>query len=114
MKNLIVFFLFIIMMVLSGCAKKGDIQINVDAINGLANEYTRAIGTGDLEAVVSLMTDDVVMMPPDESTRTGKEAIRSWYKSGLDRFNYKNVTYPTDEIKVFGDWALRRATSKPL
>ena len=76
MKNLMVLFLFIIGMVLSGCAKEGDIQEDVDTIDGMADKYTQAIGSGNLEAIMSLMAEGVIMMPPNESTRTGKDVFQ--------------------------------------
>ena len=40
----------------------------------------------------------------------GKEAIRKRNQYMLE-IDY-NVTYPTEEVKVFGDWAMRRGTLK--
>ncbi len=95
-------------MALSRCSIKENTEADTQAINGMADAYVQAISTGDLDAMMDLMDDDVVMMPPNESTRSGEEAVRSWYKGGFDRFNYKDAAYPTDEIQIFGVWALKR------
>ena len=53
------------------------------ALKSLDDEWSKAIGSRDVEKTISYYTDDAVLMPPNIPTLTGKEAIRSLWKSML-------------------------------
>src|SRR6476659_9336140 len=54
------------------------------ALRKLDDEWSRAAGSRDVEKTVSYYSDDAVVMPPNIPTLTGKEPIRSLWKSMLD------------------------------
>jgi uncharacterized protein (TIGR02246 family) len=69
--------------------------------------WIAAFNVGDLDAVVSLYTDDVVVMPPGEPSLHGREAVRRWLRTFFER-HAANQRLVNDEIVVAGDWAWMR------
>ena len=53
------------------------------ALTKLDDEWSKAIGSRDVEKTISYYTDDALVMPPNIPTLTGKEPIRSLWKSML-------------------------------
>src|SRR5262245_17176545 len=54
------------------------------ALRKLDDEWSKAAGARDVEKTISYYSDDAVVMPPNIPTLTGKEPIRSLWKSMLD------------------------------
>ena len=50
----------------------------------LDDDWSKAAGAKDVEKTISYYSDDAVVMPPNIPTLTGKEAIRTLWKSMLD------------------------------
>ena len=59
-------------------------QADEAALRKLDDEWSRAAGARDVEKTISYYSDDAVVMPPNIPTLTGKEAIRTLWKSMLD------------------------------
>ncbi|MDA2931041.1 DUF4440 domain-containing protein [Acidobacteria bacterium AH-259-O06] len=78
---------------------------DLEAINGLREEYIATANAGDVDGWLATLTDDAVFMPPNEPAVTGKEAIRSWVvKSFFDPFDIQ-LSLSHEEVEVAGDWA---------
>lgn len=72
----------------------------------LDDEWSRAIGARDVEKTISYYTDDAVVMPPNIPTLTGKEPIRSLWKSMLDSPSFTGGWKATKvEVAQSGDLA---------
>ena len=50
----------------------------------LDDEWSKAVGARDVEKTISYYSDDAVVMPPNIPTLTGKESIRTLWRSMLD------------------------------
>lgn len=75
------------------------------AIRKLVETWMKASQAGDIETVLSLMSDDVVFMVPGREP-FGKEAFRAASESVTDtRIEGKS---DISEIRVLGDWAYLR------
>jgi len=75
------------------------------AIRKLVETWMKASQAGDIETVLSLMSDDVVFMVPGREP-FGKEAFRAASESVTDtRIEGKS---DVSEIRVLGDWAYLR------
>ena len=75
------------------------------AIRKLVETWMKASQAGDIETVLSLMSDDVVFMVPGREP-FGKEAFRAASESVTDtRIEGKSEI---SEIRVLGDWAYLR------
>jgi len=75
----------------------------------LLKDYIEAENAGDVNAKLSLFTDDAVLMPPNEPTVSGKDAIRSWQQATYDQVALQ-VTDTLEELKLFGDWGFARGS----
>jgi uncharacterized protein (TIGR02246 family) len=73
-------------------------------IRKLVEIWISASKAGDLEKVLSLMTDDVVFLTPGQPPMIGKEAFAAASKAQPKPFEIDAVS-DIQEIQVFGDWA---------
>jgi uncharacterized protein (TIGR02246 family) len=76
-----------------------------EAIRSAASAMTAAEGAGDFERFMSLHTDDVVIMPPDQPAVMGKAAFTSLLRPFFDQFTLQE-TLSYSDIRVSGDWAV--------
>lgn len=53
-------------------------------IRAMDDEWSRSVATRDVEKVIFYYADDAVVMPPNIPTLSGKEAIRTLWKSMLE------------------------------
>ena len=77
-------------------------QNDEQAIRQLVDEWLEASKRGDLETVLSLMTDDVLFMVPGKDP-FGKEGFAANSRGMKD--HRVEGTSDIQEIKVLGDWA---------
>jgi len=76
-----------------------------DQIRELVSTWTRATKAGDVETVLSLMTDDVVFLVPGRAPMR-KEDFASAARAQADGSGPKfEGASEIQEIKVVGDWA---------
>jgi len=68
-------------------------------------EYVAAINSNDLEAVMDMLTEDVVFLAPHEPALIGKQAVRHWAEGYLKAFKIHWEKETMDFI-VAGDWAI--------
>jgi uncharacterized protein (TIGR02246 family) len=79
-------------------------EADAEAIQALYAAYGQAVTASDTEEWLAIFTDDVVVMPPDEASFTGKEALQAWGQPYFDQFDMQ-ATLSTQEIQVAGEWA---------
>jgi ketosteroid isomerase-like protein len=78
---------FLLLSLSTGCQSQGtsDTRAADEAtLKKLDDEWSKAAGSRDVEKTVSYYSDDAVVMPPNIPTLTGKEPIRSLWKSMID------------------------------
>lgn len=109
MKNLIVFFLGLAILIIGSCTKKVDIEADIEAIKNLTEEYDAAINSGDLDSWMSLYADDAVRMQPNVPALFGKDSIRSVMQSFFENYTI-DLKETNEEVIVAGDWAFARGT----
>ena len=75
------------------------------AIRQVVDTWMNATRTGDLQTVLSLMTDDVIFMVPGREPFGKKE-----FAAGADSLKDTRIDGVSDivEIQVLGDWAYLR------
>ena len=86
----------------TGASRSSTPRAEVEAILQVVEDLDRAENAGDLEQLLSLLTDDVVWMPPGEPALVGKDALRDWYN--VDDFSLE-ISHKTKEARVDGDLA---------
>lgn len=82
-----------------------DIQADERAIRKLIDDWMLASAKGDLDQVLSMMSDDVVFMTPGREPFGKKEFAAQ--SASLKDVRIEGVAKPV-EIKVLGDWAWLR------
>ena len=76
------------------------------ALKSLDDEWSKAIGSRDVEKTISYYTDDAVVMLPNIPTLTSKEAIRSLWKAMLESPSFSGGWKATKvEVARSGDLA---------
>ena len=83
---------------------------DVDAINEVREAEWAAIVAGDVEAHLATMTDDCIMMPPNEEAVVGHEAVRAWDEAFIEMFEIAGE-YTGSEVVGAGDWAIENYTA---
>ncbi len=77
------------------------------AIRELINTWMEATKEGDIETVLSLMTDDVIFMTPGNKP-FGKEMFSKASKDTKGKVRFEG-TSNVEEIKLLGEWAYVRS-----
>lgn len=75
--------------------------------------WVEATSAGDVDATVSMLTDDIVWFPPESEALRGREAVRAWMEPFFELFEY-DFSVLDVRLQLAGDWALEHAvfTSK--
>jgi uncharacterized protein (TIGR02246 family) len=84
-------------------------EADVAAIKSVDKKFLAAMNAGDASTMLNLCADDIVIMPPNETAVTGREATGSWTQSFVDNITV-DETWSSEEVVVFGDWAFSRGT----
>jgi ketosteroid isomerase-like protein len=93
---------------LLGCASTGDgAEASRDIGERAHGAYVTAINSNDLDAILAVLTDDVVFMPPGSPRLVGKPAVRSWAGGYLDAYA-SQWDKTMIEFVVMGDWAFEQ------
>jgi uncharacterized protein (TIGR02246 family) len=82
-----------------------NVDADVEAITQLNVDLIEAFNAGDVSAAVALVMDDAADLPPRRPAVIGKEAIREFLQSDVDRFSMHFVDEIV-EIEVAGDLAV--------
>lgn len=76
-------------------------------IEEIDRTWIAAFNARDVDTIVSLYTDDVIVMPPGEPTLHGREAVRRWLEAFFERHTARQ-SLVNDEVVVAGAWAWMR------
>ena len=77
---------------------------DVKAIQQLTERWIAAVNAQEIEPLLSLVTDDVIFLPPSGPPIQGKEAVGDLYRSIFTQFDFEQSA-SHEEIEVSGDWA---------
>src|SRR5262249_48271899 len=77
---------------------------DIQAIHKLRDEWKAASDARDVNKILSLITDDAVILAPNSPPIVGKQAVENMYKMALNQYKIEqNFIY--EEVHVQGDWA---------
>jgi uncharacterized protein (TIGR02246 family) len=82
---------------------------DVIAIQGLLEKRLAAAAAGDMDAFMGYLTEDAVLMPPDDPAVEGSEALRSYFEPIIQGYTV-NVERPHSSVTVIGNWAFEDYT----
>jgi len=95
-----------------GTAAQSGTPADRQAISQIRNQEIASFSSGDVEQLLSLCTDDLVLMPPNEPTLVGKDAVRAWARAMYQEFKIQGSYTSTADLRVVGDWAFERMSFK--
>jgi len=103
MKTTFAVILCVLLLLVSACAPKVNDPADVAAIKNLLVSLNKAYAAGDADAVVSTYyADNAIRMSANLPAVTGKDAIRTYWRS---RYDLYKVTWQdtVDDVRVAGD-----------
>jgi uncharacterized protein (TIGR02246 family) len=80
------------------------------AIGRVRDDYMAAWKAGDAGAIVDLYTADAVLLPRNQPTVTGHDAIMQYSAGFFAQFVPDGIKLTSEETKVSGDLAMDRGT----
>jgi uncharacterized protein (TIGR02246 family) len=99
----------ILALMLVSCAKKADVQADIQAINALLEEWESNLRTANVEWYLSnYYAEETLRLPPSRVPLEGKEAVRADLQAGFDLYDYGKVNIRAVDVKVSGDLAVAR------
>jgi len=78
------------------------------AVRQLHDEVIAALNALDLDKLLSLHTDNIILMEPDMPTITGKAEVMQLFKKFQEQKLVYKLSYTIDELEVFGERAFVR------
>jgi ketosteroid isomerase-like protein len=95
-----------------GCAQQAgtSTQADMDAIHRVNQEWTDAIRSGNVDAIMAPLTADAMLLPPNEPAATGSAEVRAWSQRMGEQVVFTEVRTELEEVVVAGDWAFSRGT----
>jgi len=85
-------------------------------IRQVAEQWVAASVKGDLQAIGDLMTDDIVLLPPNDTPKIGRDQCIGWMAPFQGKYSISE-SLQSREIRVSGDiayeWALFQETFTP-
>lgn len=83
---------------------------DVEAITHLAADLDRIARAEDLNAFLTYVAEDCVLLAPDQPAVVGKDAIRDVYRALYDALDM-DLTHHPGETLVYGDLLVHRGTA---
>ena len=80
-----------------------------DPIFSYRQAFMKAAVAGDVNELVSLATDDIVSMSPNDSTVYGSAEYRAWWEEYFQYFRFIAFNEPERSVVVQGDYAIEHS-----
>lgn len=109
-RGLVALFLLAVVGACAGKHAPTSTDADVAAIRELNTKWIAAQVAGDVDGMVAPLTDDFVLLPPNEAPQTGIPAARAWVEKLLSQATITSGTAVLDEVAVAGDLAFARGT----
>lgn len=74
-------------------------------VDSAANRLLAALRTDSPDSLLALLSDDVIIMPPNETVLKGKPAVRTWYEGFVKQMRTSGLTITDREVLLGGDYA---------
>ncbi len=84
-------------------------EADITAIRDLFDRYDSTVTAGLAEEWMSLLSDDIIWMVPNQAALVGKEVVGGRVGPLFSDLNMEHVS-GVDEVRVAGDWAYVRGT----
>jgi uncharacterized protein (TIGR02246 family) len=84
------------------------------AIERFTAEWNAAMKAKDVTRLVSMVTEDVVFLPPGFPPIRGRQAVEAMYRSFFPQFSRIEQEAVSEEVEVMGDWAFAWGTESTV
>ena len=85
-------------------------SVSTAAVDSASNRLLSALRSDSRDSLLALMTEDVVLMPPNEPVLRGKAAVSEWYGKFVGMMRTTGLTVTDREVLIGGDYASEIAT----
>ena len=86
-----------------------QVSYDQDPIFALRQSIICAVKAGDIDTLVSLVADDAVVMPPNDTTIYGRDEWRGWWEEYYQYFAVAAISESEREVAVNGDFVIERS-----
>lgn len=94
----------VILLAISGCTPKVDLEAERNAIRNADAEWSKLTASKGAEGYLELAADNISTMPPNEPLVSGKEAARQWATKLIGSPGFSVSWQPTGaEVSTSGD-----------
>lgn len=83
---------------------------DIRAITRATSDWVASFKAGDVPGSAAVVTEDVVLIPPNQPEVVGREALEAWVSSLFEAIEVEEASATVDEVRVAGDWAVSRGT----
>jgi uncharacterized protein (TIGR02246 family) len=83
-----------------------------NAILGLLNRWRLATRAKDINAILQLVTDDVVFLPSSVPPIKGKKEVEKLYRAFFPRYREIKHEAIIEEVQIAGEWAFLWGTDE--
>ena len=80
-----------------------------DPIFALRQAFHSAARGGEIDTLVSMADDDVVIMPPNDTTIYGRDEWRAWWEEYYQYFQITAISETEREVTINADCAVERS-----
>ena len=81
-----------------------------ESIDKSHQAWLDAMKANDAQALGWLVTEDAVLMPPNQPVVVGRAAVIDWFAGVVKQARTTGVVVPQREVIVAGDWAIERGS----
>jgi uncharacterized protein (TIGR02246 family) len=97
---------FSVLCVAAACSSPPSNDDAVADITRATHEWVAAYEAEDVARAISFVTDDAVLVPPNERIVTGVEAIEAWSQHMFESITVEEANTTVQDVRVAGDWAV--------
>ena len=99
----------LVVWILAACGSpQDDSSGTAEAIRRTNQEYVELLPKGSVDDLMSLYTQDVLLMPPGASSAQGLDEVRTFWSDFFDEWEVVDATSTIDEVIVGEGWAWSR------
>ena len=107
--------LVIPVVILGGCsptqqASTGNMQADRAAVDRGHEAFLAGMRANDCNALLALVTANVVFAPPNTPTASGQAAVRSWCEPIFKQVKTTAVSVSERDVDIAGDWAIEHGS----
>ena len=97
---------FGILWAVGACTTPSSNEDDVADIIRTTHEWVAAFEANDAARGAFFVTDDAMLVPPNEAVVTGAEAIEAWSQRMFESVTVEEATTTVGVVRVAGDWAV--------